>query len=307
MKVAVTGARGFLGRHVLTELARSQVEIVATARIDTQNDCSVKSSVQWVTLDIGLPPERCFEVLGEPDVLIHLAWAGLPNYRSLHHFETELPRQYRFLAGLVREGLPSLVTVGTCFEYGLQSGPLAADIETRPDNPYGMAKDTLRKQLQYLKILHPFNLTWARLFYMYGEGQPETSLFPMLEKAVAAGHSVFKMSGGEQLRDYLPVTEVATRLVALALKPRDLGPVNICSGTPISVRSLVEGWVKEYRWKIKLQLGQLPYSDYEPMAFWGDAAGDEMVGPQAAARSAGRISCGVSSQTLGRKKQGSRK
>jgi dTDP-6-deoxy-L-talose 4-dehydrogenase (NAD+) len=237
------------------------------------------SNVRWVTLDIERPPERCLEALGEPDVLIHLAWAGLPNYRSLHHFETELPLHYRFLARLVREGLPSLVTVGTCFEYGLQSGPLDANLETRPTNPYGFAKDALRKQLQHLKMLQPFNLTWARLFYMYGEGQPETSLFPMLKKVVAAGQSVFKMSGGEQLRDYLPVTEVARRLVALAVAPHDLGPVNICSGTPISVRRLVEGWIKEYGWKIELQLGQLPYPDYEPMAFWGDDAGGEHYQP----------------------------
>lgn len=275
MKVAVTGACGFVGRHVLAELARRHVEVIATAKPGVNRDRPAVANARWVTLDIGQPPERCLGALGEPDVLIHLAWAGLPNYRFLHHFETELPLQYRFLAGLVREGLPSLVTVGTCFEYGLQYGPLAAGIETRPTNPYGFAKDTLRKQLQHLKMFHSFNLTWARLFYMHGEGQPETSLFAMLKKAVAAGQPVFKMSGGEQLRDYLPVTEVARRLVDLAVDPRDRGPVNICSGTPISVRRLVEGWIKEYGWKIELQLGQLPYPDYEPMAFWGDDAGGE--------------------------------
>ena len=269
MKVAVTGANGFVGHHVLTELAMRDVHIVATTRQEPPHDCRTVANVMWVNLDIGQPPDKCFEALGEPDVLIHLAWGGLPNYRSLHHFENELPFQYRFLSGLVRDGLQSLVAVGSCAEYGLQSGPLAADIDTRPANPYGLAKDVLRKQLQQLKVLHPFNLTWARLFYMYGEGQPETSLFPLLKKAVAAGQSVFEMSGGEQLRDYLPVTAVAKRLVDLAVAPCDLGPVNICSGTPISVRRLVEGWIKEYGWKIKLQLGQFPYPDYEPMAFWG--------------------------------------
>jgi dTDP-6-deoxy-L-talose 4-dehydrogenase (NAD+) len=84
------------------------------------------------------------------------------------------------------------------------------------------------------------------------------------------------MSGGEQLRDYLPVREVARRLVRLALTPRDLGPVNVCSGTPISVRRLVEGWIKEHGWKIELKLGALPYPDYEPMAFWGeDSSGEQ--------------------------------
>jgi dTDP-6-deoxy-L-talose 4-dehydrogenase (NAD+) len=110
---------------------------------------------------------------------------------------------------------------------------------------------------------------------MYGDGQPESSLFPLLKKAVSLGQPVFAMSGGEQLRDYLPVTEVARQLVDLAMTPCDRGPVNICSATPISIRRLVEGWIREYDWKIEIALGQLPYPDYEPMAFWGERIGGD--------------------------------
>jgi len=49
-----------------------------------------------VRLDLAAAPANTFELLERPDVLIHLAWGGLPNYRSLHHFEQELPLQYRF-------------------------------------------------------------------------------------------------------------------------------------------------------------------------------------------------------------------
>jgi nucleoside-diphosphate-sugar epimerase len=269
MKVAVTGGRGFVGRHVLHELARRNVAVTATERRGHAREGPAADTMQWVPLDIARPPDDAYQALGRPDVLLHLAWDGLPNYRSLHHFESELPRQYAFLAGLVRAGLPSVVTVGTCFEYGMQSGPLAASLETRPANPYGFAKDTLRRQLQYLQAAHPYCLTWARLFYMYGEGQAATSLYPLLQAAVARGDSQFPMSGGEQLRDFLPVSEVARRLVDLAIDRRDRGLVNICSGVPVSVRSLVEGWIAEHGWTISLKYGQIPYPDYEPMAFWG--------------------------------------
>lgn len=230
------------------------------------------TNVRWVALDIAHPPEDPFGALGNPDVLLHLAWDGLPNYRSLHHFEQELPRQYAFLSRIVRNGLPTLVATGTCFEYGQASGALAPGRETRPTNPYGFAKDVLRKQLQYLQSVHPYNLTWARLFYMYGDGQPASSLFPMLKAAVAAGQREFPMSGGEQLRDYLPVEEVVRRLVGLAIKPGNPGPVNVCSGQPVSVRHLVETWIEQNGWKIVPRYGALPYPDYEPMAFWGDGA-----------------------------------
>jgi nucleoside-diphosphate-sugar epimerase len=268
--VAVTGARGFVGRHVIGELARRDVEVVATERPGAVRERPAAANVRWIALDIANPPENCFAALGRPDVLLHLAWGGLPNYHSLHHFESELSRQYAFLGNVIRNGLPALVTVGTCFEYGQQSGALAADLETRPTNPYGFAKDVLRKQLQYLKALHPYKLTWARLFYIYGDGQSSTSLFAMLTAAVAAGRKEFPMSGGEQLRDYLPVTEVAQRLVDLAMNPTDRGPVNLCSGRPVSVRRLVESWIRQNGWKIEPKYGELPYPDYEPMAFWGD-------------------------------------
>lgn len=277
MKVAVTGARGFIGRHVLGELARRGVAVIATERPGVVKDRPDTANVRWIELDIARPPDDPFAALGRPDVLLHLAWDGLPNYRSLHHFEQELPRQYAFLSGAVRSGLPALVTVGTCFEYGRQSGALAAVLETRPDNPYGFAKDALRKQLQFLQSAHSYKLTWARLFYMFGDGQPATSLFAMLKAAVAAGHTQFPMSGGEQLRDYLPVSEVARRLANLALSPGNPGPVNVCSGQPVSVRRLVESWIEQNGWDIQPQYSKLPYPDYEPMAFWGDG-GDEAGG-----------------------------
>lgn len=270
MKVAVTGASGFIGRYVLTELKQYEVDIVAVTRNashlgDRVSDCQV------VEMDISDPKENSYELLGKPDVLIHLAWDGLPNYKSLHHFETELPKQFCFLKKMINAGLPSLFVTGTCFEYGMQSGLLKADILTNPDNPYGHAKDALRKQLKFLKAHKNFNLTWARLFYMYGEGQPSLSIYPQLKQAVLNGEKVFNMSGGEQLRDFMPVHQVATQIVQLALSGSTGGEtLNICKGSPISVRSLVEKWIVDNGWNIKLNLGHYPYPDYEPMAFWGE-------------------------------------
>ena len=268
MKIAVTGASGFIGRHVLSALQLQDVEVVVVTR-DAARLGKLSNAVSIVEMDIARPSSDNFGQMGHPDVLIHLAWDGLPNYKSLHHFETELPRQYHFLKSMIGAGLPSLLVTGTCFEYGMQSGPLAADMLTKPNTPYGYAKDNLRKQLTFLKSTEHFNLTWARLFYMYGEGQPSTSLYPKLKEAILRGDKEFNMSGGEQLRDYLPVEEVARQIGQLAMAQKDIGAFNICSGSPVSVRRLVEQWLGDNDWEIELNLGYYPYSDYEPMAFWG--------------------------------------
>lgn len=78
------------------------------------------------------------------------------------------------------------------------------------------------------------------------------------------------MSGGEQLRDYLPVEEVARRIAVMTKHPEFNGIFNCYTGQPISIRQLVENRIAERNTKIRLNLGYYPYPDYEPMAFWGD-------------------------------------
>lgn len=269
MRVALTGPTGFVGRHVLAVLANRGLDIVLLVR-DKSKLTGLNPSIDVVEADIGLSDGELFTKLGNPDALIHLAWSGLPNYKSLHHFEDELPKQYRFIKSMINSGLKSVVVTGTCFEYGMQSGMLSEDFATQPDNAYALAKDTLRKQLEVLKREQPFELSWARLFYMYGEGQASTSLYPAIKAAAVRGDKVFNMSGGEQLRDYLSVKTVAERIVALALTGAGQGVVNICSGQPVAVIDLVRGWIAQHDWQIELNPGFYPYPDYEPMEFWGD-------------------------------------
>ena len=271
MTIAVTGATGFIGRHVVAELDRRSLPAVLVCRSPDRVP-SPFGHHRVVTCDIGSPPADAFDTLGRPDTLIHLAWGGLPHYNSLHHFEVELPIHYAFVKRLVESGLRNCLVTGTCFEYGQQSGQLREDSATCPGSPYGLAKDTLRRQLEFLRRTTPFNLTWARLFYLYGEGQASGSLLPQITKAVAQGSAEFAMSGGEQLRDYLPARVVAAHLVSLALTGGDNGVVNICSGAPVSVRTLVEGWIREHDWSIAPVFGRFPYPEHEPMAFWGDAS-----------------------------------
>ena len=269
IKVAVTGASGFIGQHVINYLNNLSVDVVAITRLKHANLPKLVNGL-WVEFDLQNPPENMFSLMGNPDVLIHLAWQGLPNYKSLHHFESELPVQYDFLSTLIKEGLQSIVVVGTCFEYGMQSNSLSEKLNTNPSNPYGFAKDCLRKQLEFLKTQYNFKLTWARLFYLYGDGQSDSSIYPQLKRAIQNSELKFDMSEGKQLRDYLPVEKVAKYLIDLALLKKDIGVVNVCSGVPISVRDLVENWLDENNWGIELNLGFYPYPNYEPMNFWGD-------------------------------------
>lgn len=73
MKIAVTGASGFIGRHVLAELSRHPVEVIAATR-NAAKLVDVAKNVHVVELDISNPQSNDYEQLHRPDVLIHLAW-----------------------------------------------------------------------------------------------------------------------------------------------------------------------------------------------------------------------------------------
>jgi dTDP-6-deoxy-L-talose 4-dehydrogenase (NAD+) len=208
--------------------------------------------------------------MGAPDVLIHLAWDGLPNYQSRAHIETELPAQLRFLDACVASGLQRLVVTGTCFEYGKTSGEISEGSRIDPCTQYGIAKNALRRHLEELKSRQPFQFAWLRLFYLYGSGQSKNSLYSLLTAAIHRGDAEFDMSGGEQVRDFLPIQEAARIICDIALSPIDAGVVNVCSGIPATVRELVEGWIVERHSSITMNLGRIPYSEIEPMSFWGN-------------------------------------
>jgi len=269
MRVAVTGAAGFIGRHVVAQLEKGGVSPTLVCRPGTALPSGF-SRHRVVEMDIADAPSDAYDRIGGPQVVMHLAWDGLPNYSSQRHLDQELPAQRAFLEGLLMAGLGSLTVTGTCLEYGLQSGALREDLPTAPVTAYGTAKDELRRELERRRRDQPFDLTWVRLFYLYGEGQAAGSLLPQLESAIARGDATFNMSGGQQLRDYLSVEEAAGYLVALAMNSRDNGVVNVCSGRPVAVRELVEAAVRNHSSSIQLNLGHFPYPDYEPMAFWGD-------------------------------------
>ncbi len=271
MKVLVTGSTGFIGNYVVRELLTQGHQVIATSKNpETARLNKWFTQVEYIPYDLNIGGKNLFQFFREPEALIHLAWEGLPNYGKLYHFEQNLFTNYQFLKSLLDGGIKSLSVAGTCLEYGLQNGCLSEDVPTLPCTAYGIAKDTLRKFMEYLIKEYSCSFKWLRLFYMYGEGQSGKSLLSQLEAALGTGQESFNVSGGEQLRDYLPVEKVAEYVVKTALQNDVCGVINCCSGVPISVRKFVENYLNGKQKDIRLNFGYYPYPDYEPMAFWGD-------------------------------------
>jgi nucleoside-diphosphate-sugar epimerase len=273
MRILVTGATGFIGNHLITELLKQGHKVIATSSsVKKASEYDWFKKVRFIEYKITQDATdlNLFEFFESPEQVIHLAWEGLPNYNALHHIEVNLFAQYNFLKNLITHGLKKLLITGTCLEYGLQNGCLYEDTPAYPSNPYAIAKDTLRKFIEIIKGQFDLNLTWVRLFYMYGNGQAGSSLISQLDQAIIKKEASFNMSLGEQIRDFLPVETVAGYIAKISQQSTYSGIINCCSGQPVSVRKFVENYLKEKGATIQLNLGFYKYPQYEPLAFWGD-------------------------------------
>ncbi|HLG33416.1 MAG TPA: NAD(P)-dependent oxidoreductase [Bacteroidia bacterium] len=275
MKILVTGATGFLGNYVVNDFLENGIDVIATSRSESKaKTFKWFDKVEYVPYNINdsqKPDDNLFQYFRSPDKLIHLAWENLPNYTELFHIEKNLFPNYYFLKRMIDGGLKDITVTGTCFEYGMQNGCLSESIPSGPKNSYAIAKDILRRLVNVLNAKEPFSFKWIRLFYIYGKGQSDKSLFTQMEKAIEHDEKEFRMSGGEQVRDFLPAEDVATIIRKITLSNSNLGIVNCCSGKPQTIKSFVEKYFFEKKKNIKLILGYYPYPDYEPMEFWGDA------------------------------------
>jgi len=271
MKVALTGGTGFIGQHVRKLLAKSSQEVLLVVRDQVKiGDLDIRE--KFVTADISEDRNDWFDYLDQPDVLLHLAWGGLPNYVDSCHVDIELPMQSRFLKLIIDSGLKKLVVAGTCYEYGLSTGALSESQETNPNTPYGIAKDLLRRELFEIQLRQNFELTWARIFYPYGDGQSDMSIHSQLRSAILNGDQQFKMGSGKQVLDFISVERVANVLVSLATRCAGVGIVNIGSGNPQSVLDFVKNQVRALGAQLEPLVGALPDRNFESQSFWADAS-----------------------------------
>ncbi len=272
MKILITGATGFIGTNLINKLKESDHEIIGIARNLSNHEITISKNIKLVQHNLNDDNKKLFEKIEFPDFLIHLAWEGIPDYEGYFNITKNLTRDIRFIGDLLERGLKKILVTGTCLEYGKEAkGELYESLQTNPDTPYGIAKDSLRKILENLVTLENANLVWARLFYIYGEGQRRSSLFGQLEEAIKNNEETFNMTDGIQVRDYLHINEVVQRLNYLINNQNINGIVNICSNKPISLKDLVQKVINEKNSTIEIKFGNIKKRSYESDSFWGDS------------------------------------
>ena len=171
MKVLVTGANGYIGRHVTKKLLDCGCQVVASdIRFDAKD-----TEALYREIDLFSAEGDLFTELGCPDVCIHLAWRnGFDHYNFTH--VGDLPGHYAFLTGLIDAGLSQLVVMGTMHEVGYFEGAITEDAPTHPVTPYGIAKNALRELMEIYCAKKNTVLQWTRGYYILGDDARNNSI-----------------------------------------------------------------------------------------------------------------------------------
>lgn len=266
--ILVTGASGYIGRHVVKALCDSgKYDVVCSTRKSNSPDPRAIRTDQPI-FDFDAPD--FFSRLGSPNRCIHLAWRDGFNHKSNAHLD-DLPKHVRFIEKLAENGITSISIMGSMHEIGYWEGPVDENTPTNPLSLYGIAKNALREAASVVLKDTATQLKWLRAFYLTGDDTSNHSIFSKILECANAGKKRFPFNSGANKYDFINIDEAAEQIVLASVQDETNGIINCCSGTPISLAEKVEQFINENNLDIQLEYGAFPDRPYDSPAIWGDS------------------------------------
>ena len=231
MKVCVTGAAGFIGRHVCAELYRRG----HTVRAMDVTPCSLAQGV-WIPADITKPLDR----IPDLDAVIHLAAVANPrecDANPTKAFDVNVNGTHQVLKMALESGAKRVVFSSTAHVYGISPHYLPTP-ETHPlwlQNNYTLTKILGEQLCQLYHENHGLSYAALRLYNAYGPGQAQGYFIPdMLAKAKGGD---FKVQGANTTKDWVHISDVAQAFVR-ALETQFVGPINVGTGVETDLATI---------------------------------------------------------------------
>ena len=265
-KVLVTGAGGYIGRHVVAKLLEHGHEVVAS---DLRFD-GIDPRAQRCDIPIFSGDPNIYEKLDKPDTVIHMAWRNGFVHNAPTHM-ADLSSHIVFCQNLIASGLPKLSIMGSMHEVGYWEGAIDENTPCNPLSQYGIAKNAMRQSVMLMARNSACSLRWLRAYYITGDDLRGSSIFGKITAAAAEGKKDFPFTSGKNQYDFIDIDDLAEMIAVASVQDEYDGIINVCTGVPMSLAERVESFIKEHGFDIRLKYGAFPDRPYDSPGVWGDA------------------------------------
>lgn len=269
----VTGASGYIGTRLVRKLIASGYRIIAfDMRFSTSFIEEFGTAVKCVEGDI-LNKEMITGIIETEGVGYIYHMAGLKN-RTNNVEEFGLLNNVNYggalsvLSAAVKYGkIKHIVMMGTTEEYGSAIAPFSEDTQELPNSAYGLSKLSATKLARLFYTQYKVPVTVLRPSITYGPGQGMEMFLPAMIDTLVKGQR-FKMSPGEQVRDFLYIDDLVDAIIACCEEPRLEGEiVNVASGVSHQLKEIAEHVARMLGKEDLLEVGAIPYRGFEIMNY----------------------------------------
>lgn len=244
MKVLVTGGAGFIGSHLVEALLRARWQVAVVDDLSAGKRTWVPKDARFYKLDVRSPKLRDVVTAFKPSYVCHLAAQRSVTKSQVNAAEdasVNIVGSLNVLEAVKDLALTKFLFVSTAALYGeAVKIPTPEEAEIKPGSPYALAKFTVEKYLDYYArqwgvptvVVRPANVFGPRQ-----EASGEGGVVAIFSRALLRNETITIDGKGDQTRDFVFVTDVASALVS-ALTRGD-GVYNLSTSTEVSVRELV--------------------------------------------------------------------
>lgn len=267
-KIIVTGGNGFLGKNLVKSLIDEGADVIVFDKTLSHNFKEIKIDItDFESLNTNINVIK-------PHIIFHLA-AILNRDRSFDQHDQIMKINYfgtiNLLKALQNIDYDNFIFTSTSEIYGSNKAPFKEDMMPMPASPYSLSKCFAELAVKTFSEIHKKNFTILRLFNFYGQEMPDSFFVSQLIKSLK-NNNVFKMTKGEQKRDFIHVNDVVNAMILAASNTKYANNeiFNVCTGKSITIKELAEKCKQLLKANCEIDLGALPYRENEIWDMTGD-------------------------------------
>jgi len=283
VRALVTGAAGFVGRH-LTKLLRERGHAVTGLVHPNESGVDLGVGVERVAVDL-LDDRGLGNALegAAPEMIFHLAAYSNPEgsrRQARQTLEVNVIGTENLLSSAAAGGgAPRTLLIGSSQQYGLvgpEAQPIGEDAPQRPLSPYAVSKASQELLgLQYF-LTDELPVYLTRSFNHTGPGQADGYVCSSFARQVVEAERglrepLIRVGNLEARRDFTDVRDVAAAYLAIVERGRPGLPYNVCRGEAVSIRQVLDRLVALASTGVEVRVDEDRYHAVDVPLMLGDS------------------------------------